>query len=95
MPCTLHPHLTDGSHVSSPTLAVSSCTVTVTATAAAANYCCWFVHMFCNSARYDALAVGCIPVVLSDDLLWAYSPATGELSESVTDLEPGSEGVRE
>jgi hypothetical protein len=30
-----------------------------------------------SKRMYDALHVGCIPVVLSDDLVWAYSPATG------------------
>jgi hypothetical protein len=30
-----------------------------------------------SKRMYDALHVGCVPVVLSDDLVWAFSPATG------------------
>jgi hypothetical protein len=30
-----------------------------------------------SKRMYDAMHVGCIPVVLSDDLVWAYSSATG------------------
>ena len=30
-----------------------------------------------SKRMYDAMHVGCIPVILSDDLVWAYSTATG------------------
>lgn len=30
-----------------------------------------------SKRMYDAMHVGCIPVILSDDLVWAYSSATG------------------
>jgi hypothetical protein len=32
-----------------------------------------------SKRMYDAMNMGCVPVILSDDIVWAYSVATGGL----------------